>query len=214
MRCRTAAAGSLSLVEPSGDVGAGDGRTLRGTFSVFGEWTEIRSSVEGHFMERIAAGAFAKTIRESANKIKLLYSHGNDPAIGTQVLGTIRNLRESGDAAHYEAELYDGVPELLLSGLRSGGYGSSFRAEVVKERLKPHPGRSPHNPKGLTESTVSELRLVDVGPTSLPAYGTTTAQVRTLDTVPARQLLHDDETADWYLERQPPSWLLAIEGRT
>jgi hypothetical protein len=33
--------------------------TLVGHFASFNEWTEIRSTVEGHFMERIAPGATA-----------------------------------------------------------------------------------------------------------------------------------------------------------
>jgi hypothetical protein len=38
-----------------------------GPFASFGEWAEIRSPVEGHFLESIAPTAFAKTIAETAS---------------------------------------------------------------------------------------------------------------------------------------------------
>ena len=37
--------------------------TLHGHFAVFNEWTEINSLMEGNFLERIAPGAFKKTMQ-------------------------------------------------------------------------------------------------------------------------------------------------------
>jgi hypothetical protein len=51
--------------------------TLFGHFAVFNEWTEIDSMFEGHFLERIAPGAFKKTFREQQQKV--LFQHGQDP---------------------------------------------------------------------------------------------------------------------------------------
>jgi hypothetical protein len=39
------------------------GSTLTGRMVPYGEWCEIRNSKEGHFLERFAPGALAKTIR-------------------------------------------------------------------------------------------------------------------------------------------------------
>ena len=106
--------------------------------------------------------------------------------------------------------MFDGVPELLLNGLREGRYGSSFRAKVVKEEFNPRPGRSEHNPLGLPESVVRELRLVDVGPCSLPAYPATTAQVRS---VRAPEPTREAAKPYWYIdyEEPDPPWLLRPE---
>src|SRR5665213_3531972 len=38
--------------------------TLHGHLAVFNQWSEINSAREGHFLERLAPGAFAKTIAE------------------------------------------------------------------------------------------------------------------------------------------------------
>jgi Caudovirus prohead serine protease len=117
---------------------------------------------------------------------------------------------EDGQGASYEVELFDGIAALLLAALREGRYGSSFRARVVKESFDPRPGRSEHNPQGLPERIVKEVKLIDVGPTSLPAYGETTAKVRSLDlgTLKPRSLEFVGEQPDWFLERDKPVWLL------
>jgi phage head maturation protease len=210
MRCRTASVGSLSLVEPIEQ--AGDGRTLRGTFSIFDRWQEISSPIEGHFMERIGRGAFSKSIKENLSGVKLLYSHGRDAVVGSLLLGELTGMEERADGAHYEAELFAGVPPLLLDGLRKGLYGSSFRAKVVKERFDPRPGPSSHNPEGLPESIVSELKLIDVGPTSMPAYSSTTAQVRSKAQARAEVVELGEELPSWFLKSEQP-WFLNPKER-
>jgi len=210
IRERAGGAGSLKLVEADAEAGAGDGRTLSGRFAVFNRWTEINSAIEGHFLERIQSGAFAKTIAENADRVPVLFSHGKDPTIGGQILGSLRSLSEGSEGARYEVSLYDGVPPLLLAGLREGKYGSSFRAQVVKEDFIPRPARSRHNPLGLPESLIQEVKLLDVGPTPLPAYDATTAKVRSLDleALKPRALEFVGERPSWFLERDNPAWLL------
>jgi phage head maturation protease len=213
IRSRAAVAGSLSLVEPTGDRAAGDGRTLRGTFSVYNQWQEIRSASEGHFFELIRPRTFAKTIQERGHEIPVLYSHGRDSAIGTAILGKVRSLSEDSRGAHYEVELFDGIPPLLLAGLKEGRYGSSFRARVVKEEVDQRPGRSSFNPKGIPQSIVSELALLDIGPTSLPAYGATSAQVRGAEILNS---VNVEPRPPWLLgedDDEEPYWLLQRKDR-
>jgi phage head maturation protease len=109
-----------------------------------------------------------------------LFSHGRDPVLGLQVLGSVRELVEDQHGVRYVVDLFDGLPQLLFEGLRQGSYGASFRAKPIKEQFTAHPGRSPHNPTGLPESVVTELSLSEFGPTSLPAYSDTTAEVRSV----------------------------------
>jgi len=208
LRSRTAATGSLALVENSKT--AGEGRTLTGIFSPFSVWQEIRNAAEGNFVEMIAPGAFRKTIAESGSRVKLLYSHGHDSTIGSLLLGELDRLYEDREAARYTATLFESVPPLLLDGLRSGIYGSSWRGEIIKERFDPKPGRSGTNPKGLPESIVTELRLVDVGPTSMPAYVRSTAELRATAAPEVAEL--GEALPSWYLEREQ-TWFLNPKER-
>src|SRR5689334_1253456 len=82
--------------------------TLTGHFAVFGRWTEIDSYFEGHFMEQLARGAFAKTINDGAQqRVKVLFDHGHDPEMGNKPLGPIRELREEPKGPYYEVPLID-----------------------------------------------------------------------------------------------------------
>jgi HK97 family phage prohead protease len=71
-----------------------DGRTMFGHFAVFNDWTEIDSTYEGRFLERIMPGAFADTFDAKGDTIRVLYDHGRDPQIGNKPLGQVLALRE------------------------------------------------------------------------------------------------------------------------
>jgi phage head maturation protease len=165
---------SLEVIERDG----GEPPSLNIKFALFDRWTEIDSAVEGHFMERVAPGAFKKTIRENLANVKVLLSHGKDPSLGMTVLGSIDSLREEDDGPVSKVNLFRSVPQLLLDGLRAGVYGASFRAKPIKEDVNYTAGRSDYNPDGLPEVTRQELRLVDFGPTPFPQYDGTSAVMR------------------------------------
>lgn len=153
--------------------------TLAGHFAVFNEWTEIDSVFEGRFMERLAPGAFKKTMQERAPKV--LFQHGRDPSIGSKVLGKPSVLEEDDRGVYYEVPMYDTeYNRELLPGLRDGEYGASFRFRVVKEDLDQRPERSDANPEGLPERTIREVELNEFGPVTFPAYQSATAGVRSL----------------------------------
>lgn len=153
--------------------------TLFGHFAVFDQWTEIDSAFEGHFMERLAPGAFAKSFSEKRDKIRVLFQHGQDPQIGSKPLGPISELREDKIGAYYEVPLSDtSYNRDLVTLLRDGLLGASFRFSVMKEDFKRHVAKSPYNPDGLPERTVQELDLMEFGPVTFPAYANATAGVR------------------------------------
>ncbi len=155
--------------------------TLVAHFSRFGTWYEIDSYWEGTFLERTVKGAFAKTIGESRDAIKVLFDHGHDPAIGNKVLGAIASLREEPDGPVGEVPLFDtAYNRELLPGLEAGVYGSSFRFRVMRDEWDDDPGVSEHNPKGLPERTIKEVRLFEFGPVTFPANPDSTAGVRSL----------------------------------
>jgi len=151
---------------------------LVGHFAVFDAWTRISSSMEGTFMERVAPGAFRKTFRENIPKV--LFQHGKDPELGDKVIGAVASLTEDERGAAYEVDLFDGLPPLVLAGLRGNAYGASFRFSVVKEDWIDKPTRSMHNPDGLPERTIREARVPEFGPVTFPAYLDATAGVRSL----------------------------------
>jgi HK97 family phage prohead protease len=170
--------------------------TLEGHFAVFNDWTEIDSHWEGRFMERIAPGAFKKAFSESRDRLQVLFQHGQDPEIGDKPIADVIELEEDDRGARYRATLFDGLPPLVMAGLKAGKYGSSFRFSVVKENLDKHPDRGPHNPDGLPERTVQEARLFEFGPVTFPAYAGATAGVRSLtDAYTRRQLGRSEPTA-------------------
>src|SRR6266540_1769955 len=166
----------------------GERGILTGLFGPLNEWVEINSVVEGHFMERFGQGSYEKTFSERASRIRCLHRHGRDPLVGQNPIGKITSLYEGAEAAHYEVELFEGLPPLILAGYRDGQYGSSHTFKPVKQEFVARPRRSEHNPTGLPEVTYTEVYIHEFGPCPFPIYSSTTAAMRSA-------------TDDWILER-------------
>lgn len=164
------------------EASAGTGMpTMVGHFAVFNQFTEINSAYEGRFLERIAPGAFTKTLKENRDNIRVLFQHGRDPQVGDKPLGPIENVREDENGAAYEVPLLDtSYNRDLIPGLQAGLYGASFRFQVMKEEVNQKPKRSAYNPDGLPERTISEAKVLEFGPVTFPAYEGATAGVRSL----------------------------------
>lgn len=147
---------------------------LHGYAAVFNEDTEI-NSWEGNFIERIAPGAFAKTLKERGDKIKVLFNHGFDPSIGDKPLGKPRSMEEDKRGLKVEVPLDDtSYNRDLLASLRSGALdGMSFRFSVTKEEWE-----DPDDRGQLPVRTLKEVKLYEFGPVTFPAYEATTAGVR------------------------------------
>ena len=159
---------------PEGELGV-----LRMLVSPVNEWAEINSQWEGHFLERFAPGAWAKTIRDHGDTVKSLFEHGFDPQIGNKPLGPIRLLEENDRGLYAEVGLLDtSYNRDLLPGLKAGLYGTSHRFRMMRELETKRPGSAPHNPRGLPERTVKEAQLKEFGPVTFPAYKGATAGVR------------------------------------
>lgn len=153
--------------------------TMEVRFSVFDAWYEINSWWEGKFLERTQRGAFAKTISESGLRTKVLFNHGHDFHIGEKLLGQVESLSEEADSPVGIVPLFDtSYNRDLLPGLQAGAYGSSFMFRVVKEEWNDDPGRSDHNPDGIPERTITEVRLFEFGPVTWPANPEATAGMR------------------------------------
>lgn len=146
--------------------------TLVGNFSLFDEWYEIASWWEGNFIERIAAGAFKRTInnRSGETPVRVLLEHGFDPTVGDKPLGTPEILEERTEGPYAETPLFDtSYNRDLAPALAGGAYGQSFRFQVLRDEWVEEPDISEHNPKGIPERTITEVRLIEFGPTVFPA---------------------------------------------
>lgn len=157
--------------------------TMYGHFSVFNVWYEINSWWEGNFLERVLPGAFAKTFAErgpaGSNQIVCNFDHGYDPVIGDKVLGGFDALEEDRTGAYYEVGLLDtSYNRDLAPALRRGLYGASFRFSTIRDAWNEEPGISDHNPKGIPERDLVELRCYEGGPVTYPASPTATANLR------------------------------------
>lgn len=162
------------------DGAAGDGRTLYGHFAKFDAPTMIESSWEGRFVETIAPGAFAKSLAEDRDRIKIMFDHGRDPGMGSRPLGRILELREDKQGAYYEVSLLR-TPfndDYLIPALREGILGASFRFSIVDERWTEPKSATKRNPERLPERTILEAKVYEAGPVSMPAYLDATAMLR------------------------------------
>lgn len=164
-----------------------DGRTMTGYPIVFDTFTEI-NSYEGNFKERIAPGALTKTLRESRDKVKILFNHGADPQIGDKPLGKATTMKADARGLYVEVPLSDtSYNDDLLALMRDGAIdGMSFRFSVVQE--------SWDTPKrGLPERTITELKLYELGPVTFPAYEATTVGIRNASDFAAWRGLTDEK---------------------
>jgi len=165
--------------------------TMEVRFAPFDVWYRIESWWEGTFLERVRHGAFAKTIDESLREdgtstVKVMFNHGTDMTVHQKLLGIPESLSEEEDSPLGVVPLFDtSYNRDLLPGLRAGAYGSSFMFQALNHEWVEEPERSEHNPDGLPERTVTEVRLFEFGPVTWPANPSATSGIRSL-------------TDDWY----------------
>lgn len=157
---------------------------LEGYAAVFGVDTVI-DSWEGKFIERIAPGAFGKSIKERGDKVKILFNHGFDPSIGDKPLGKPETIREDETGLWHSTPLDDtSYNRDLAASLRSGALdGQSFRFSVIRDEWEEPEG-------GLPIRTLRELRLYEMGVVTFPAYEATTAGVRAREAYAAWRTVH------------------------
>ena len=165
------------------------GNQLVGYGAAFNSWARI-STPQGAFMEKVAPGAFRKTLQERGDKVRVLLEHGKDARAGNRPLGTLLSLREDQYGLAYVCDLFDEpyVAE-LKSALAANLYSSSFRFRSRVEDFEPRPPASEHNPGRIPEVVLRELELFELGPCTFPAYSSATASLRTKGAPPTLSLV-------------------------
>lgn len=169
--------------------GQGTPTELYGTFSQFNSWYEVDSLWEGHFLERVAPGAFKDTIQNDRSGMRVLFDHGMDPHLGFKPLGPIRTLEEREDGPYYEVPLLDTdynrdfvIPALtgrLMDGTLAGSQlGASFRFMVQDEEWNRQGKKTSSNPQGLPQRTITRAKVFEFGPVTFPANAGASAAAR------------------------------------
>jgi phage head maturation protease len=191
------------------DNGEGRGTTLFGHFARFDEWNEIDSWYEGRFLERVAKGAYTKTFKERAGRIRSQFDHGHDSYFGSSPLGVFEVLREEDEGPYYEVALLDTdynrdrlVPMLggyTIDGRSLGSVlGASYRFRVISEEWVDPKTATAWNPSRLPERTIKEIMLYEAGPVVFGADEMATAGIRSVsltDRYIARQIARSGQAA-------------------
>lgn len=145
-----------------------DGRTFSGYAAVF----DSQSEDLGGFRETIAPGAFARSIKNTHDDIKMFVNHDWGRLLASRKAGTL-HLKEDDYGLHVSAELPDTQDGRDIATLTDRGdiHAMSF-------------GFIPQDADVLEDGKIQRLRQVrlkEVSPvTAWPAYRATTASVRHL----------------------------------
>lgn len=163
----------------------GDGNTFVGYAAVFNSPSEPLP-----FVERIAPGAFEKTLRNRKRDIRLYVNHNSNLVLASRRSGTLR-LSEDERGLRVEADLPDttagrDIRELMRTGVVDK---MSFGFQVDRRGDK-------WNEDG-TERILTSVRLFEVSiVTGFPAYEQTTAAVRSLHRLSERTGMAVDELSE------------------
>lgn len=155
----------LELREAKRDDGS-DVLRFRGHASVFDQETDLF-----WFREKIAPGAFAKTLKDKAD-VRFLYNHNPDSVMARTTNGTL-TLSEDDEGLLTEADLDpdDLDVQRLAPKLRSGNVNQmSFGFQVVQEEMEDEDEDKPLR-------IVREAKLFDVSSVTFPAYEGATGEL-------------------------------------
>ena len=163
----------------------GDGNTFVGYAAVFNSPSQPLP-----FIERIAPGAFAKSLRNRKQDIKLYVNHNSDMVLASRRSGTLR-LSEDEKGLRVEADLPDttagrDIRELMRAGVvdkMSFGFQVDRKGDMWSEDG--------------SERTLTSVRLFEVSVvTGFPAYEATMATVRSLEKLSERTGIAVDELSE------------------
>ena len=201
-----------------------DGRTLEGYAAVFGAPARI-NSWEGNFEERIAPGAFKKTLSE--RKPVVQFDHGKDPRTGTVPIASIQEIREDDKGLYVRARMFDNpVVEPIRQAIADQAIsGMSFRFNVVRDEWRDASGqmlrpeelaRLLHDSgsRGPLQRTLKEVQLFEAGPVVTPAYPQTSVGVRSLTDEERQALVEEYRRTMEVEEAKPAETILQEAGYT
>lgn len=131
----------------------------------------------GGFRERIAPGAFAKTIQ--SGDVRALWNHDANIVLGRNKSGTLR-MSEDSAGLYYECDAPDTqlVRDMVMSPIARGDVNQcSFGFRTISDKWAKVDGE--------WLRTLLEVELFDVSPVTYPAYASTDVGLRSLAQVRA-----------------------------
>lgn len=138
----------------------------------------------GYFREKIAHGAFSKTIQEA--DVRALWNHDSNYVLGRTKSGTLKLWEdERGLAVEITPPDTQWAKDLLTSMKRGDVDQMSFGFQVVKDDWE-------ETADGLVR-TLREVKLFDVSPVTYPAYPATDIYARSLVDILQSYLSKEDE---------------------
>lgn len=169
------------------------GRTVTAYAAVFDTEAEI-SDKHGHYMERIARGAFNRTISRGIQRVQVFYNHGYDLSgkpnmLGAVPIATPQRISPDGKGLLTISRYNDGeMADAVLAAWEGGQVrGQSFTGRVHDHRKVGKSGR-------LDVIERTELGLKEYGPTHSPAYeGAGLVAIRSQEELAelVRSMIHD-----------------------
>ena len=161
---RFAAAAELRVDEG----GEGEKPKIKGMAAVFNKL----SLDLGGFREKLAAGAFAKTLKDA--DVRALWNHNPDYVLGRNKAGTLElEETERGLAVVNEPPDTAWARDLLTTMRRGDVDQMSFGFRVIKDEWTTEEGKDPIR-------TLQEVKLFDVSVVTFPAYPQTSVKVRSV----------------------------------
>ena len=163
----------------------GDGNTFVGYAAMFNVPSEPLP-----FIERIAPGAFGKSLRQRSKDVRLYINHNSDMVLASKRSGTLR-LTEDDRGLRVEADLPDTTAARDLKALMDSGVVSTMSFGFTVPR-----GGDKWSGDGM-ERTLTGINLHEVSVvTGFPAYPQTTAAVRSLEKLSERTGIAVDELTE------------------
>jgi HK97 family phage prohead protease len=148
------------------------GNHLAGHAAVF----DTLADIGGWFREKIARGAFDKTLADKAD-VKALFNHNPSAVLGRTTSGTLKlSTDDRGLVVDIDVAPTTVGNDLLISVKRGDVDQMSFAFDALQEEWDE---RDPQNPI----RTLKEVKLHDVSPVTYPAYPTTDVSARSAESV-------------------------------
>lgn len=127
----------------------------------------------GGFVERIAPGAFKRSISSSDAMIHAFWNHDSAIPLGSTRSGKLA-LAEDGKGLHFKLDTARLTPP-QLDAIADGDMRMSFGFSVPKG------GDTWEERGGSVLRTLNDVTLLEVSPVSMPAYPATSVALRSLD---------------------------------
>jgi HK97 family phage prohead protease len=144
------------------------GNTLYGYAAVFDSWTQIGDSQFG-FQECIRKGCFRGATTPGAD-VRCLFNHDSNRILGRTLSGTLK-LREDSTGLYFECTAPEDAPgarDVICAVARRDVSGCSFSFSDPVDRWD----------REGSHRELLAVNLLDVGPVTFPAYGSTNVSAR------------------------------------